>query len=180
MYFFSNLIFLIWFFFYISNVLPFLVPPRSPLSYLPSSWFYEGAPLPTHLLLSPHPGIPLCWGIKPSQNQGPLLPLMPNKAILCYICNWSHGSLHVYSLFGGLLPGSSGGGGLVGWYCCSSYGVANPFSSFSPSSNSSTGVPVLSPMVSCEHLPLYWVGSGRVSQETAISGSRGHVFNLQI
>jgi hypothetical protein len=25
------------------------------------------------------------------------------------------------------------GGGLVGWYCCSSYGVVNPFSSFSPS-----------------------------------------------
>jgi hypothetical protein len=29
------------------------------------------------------------------------------------------------------------GGGFVGWYCCSSYGVANPFSSFSPFSNSS-------------------------------------------
>ena len=54
---------------------------------------------------------------------------MPNKAILCYIYGWSH----EYSLVGGLVPGSSGGrGGLVGWYCCSSYEVTNPFSSFSP------------------------------------------------
>ena len=36
---------------------------------------------------------------------------MPDKAILCYICSWSHGSLHVDSLGGGLVPGSSGGSG---------------------------------------------------------------------
>ena len=36
---------------------------------------------------------------------------MPDKAILCYIFSWSHGSLHVYSLVGGLVLGSSGGGG---------------------------------------------------------------------
>jgi hypothetical protein len=35
------------------------------------------------------------------------------------------------------------------------YGVANHFSSFSPFSNSSTGDPALSPMVGCEHPPLY-------------------------
>jgi hypothetical protein len=34
---------------------------------------------------------------------------MPDKAILCYICGWSHGSLHVYSLVGGLVPGSLAG-----------------------------------------------------------------------
>jgi hypothetical protein len=32
---------------------------------------------------------------------------MPDKAILCYICSWSHGSLHVYSMVGGLVPESS-------------------------------------------------------------------------
>jgi hypothetical protein len=32
---------------------------------------------------------------------------MTNKAILCYICCWIHGSLHVYSLIGSLVPGSS-------------------------------------------------------------------------
>jgi hypothetical protein len=59
-------------------------------------------------LLLPCPGIPLHWGIKPSQDQGLFLPLMSNKAILCYICGRSHGSLHMYSLVGGLVPGSSG------------------------------------------------------------------------
>ena len=33
------------------------------------------------------PGILLYWGIEPSQDQGLLLPLMPDKAILCYICS---------------------------------------------------------------------------------------------
>jgi hypothetical protein len=58
------------------------------------------------------------------RTKGLPLPLMPDKTIFCYICRWSHGSLHVFSLVGGLIPGSSGG--LVGWYCCSSYGVATP------------------------------------------------------
>ena len=37
----------------------------------------------------------------------PPLPLMSDKAILCHICIWSHGYLHVYSLVGGLVFGSS-------------------------------------------------------------------------
>jgi hypothetical protein len=41
----------------------------------------------------PRFGIPLHWGIESSQDQGQLLSSMPNKAILCYICGWSHGSL---------------------------------------------------------------------------------------
>jgi hypothetical protein len=61
---------------------------------------------------------------------------MPDKAILCYICCWSHWSPHVYSFVGGLVPGSYEGA-LVFWYCCYSYGVATPFSSFSPSPTSS-------------------------------------------
>jgi hypothetical protein len=60
---------------------------------------------PSHSCLLPlHP---LYWGIDPSQDQGTLLSLIPNKAILCYIYVWSQGSLHVYSLVGGLDPGSS-------------------------------------------------------------------------
>jgi hypothetical protein len=66
-------------------------------------------------------------------------------------------SLHVYPLVGGLVPGSSGV--LVGSYCCSSYGAANPFSSFSPFSNSSIGDPMLSPMVGWEQPPLYLSGT---------------------
>jgi hypothetical protein len=52
-------------------------------------------------------------GIKPSQGQGLPFPLMSEKAILCFICSWSHGSLHLYSLVGGLVPGCSGGYWLV-------------------------------------------------------------------
>ena len=38
----------------------------------------------------------LCWNIKTSQDQGPPLLLMSNKAILSYICSWSHESYHVF------------------------------------------------------------------------------------
>jgi hypothetical protein len=64
-----------------------------------------------------------------------------------------------------------GGGGLVGWYCWSSYGVAIPFSSFSPSPNSSNGVPAFRLIVGCKHPHLYWSVSVRASQGTAILGS---------
>jgi hypothetical protein len=35
---------------------------------------------PTLTLLPPHPSITLYWGIKPSQDQGSPLPLMPSSA----------------------------------------------------------------------------------------------------
>jgi hypothetical protein len=127
-------------------------------------------PPPTHPLQPPRPGIPLHWGTKPSQDQGPLIPLMSNKTILCYICSWSHGFLHVYLIFGWRFSPWELWGVWLFWYCFSSYGVANPFRSFSPFSNFSTGDPMLSPMVGCEHLLLNLSGSGRASQETAISG----------
>jgi hypothetical protein len=66
---------------------------------------------PTHPLPLPCPGISLHWVIELPQDPGPLLLLMSDKAILCYICGWSHGSLHVYSFVHGLVPGSSGGSG---------------------------------------------------------------------
>jgi len=55
---------------------------------------------------------PLHLGNKSSEDQELPLLLMPIKTILCYICGWSHGSLPVYSLVGGLVPGSSG---VSGW-----------------------------------------------------------------
>ena len=55
-------------------------PSRKPLSHLSSPCFSEGAHPPTHPL-PPHPStIPLHWGIKSPQDQGPPLPLMPDKA----------------------------------------------------------------------------------------------------
>jgi hypothetical protein len=93
---------------YISNAIYFPEFPSSKSLSCPlSPCFYEGVPPPTHPLPPLCPGILTHWGIEPSQEQGPLLPLMPNKAILCYICDWSHGSFHVYSLVGGLVPESS-------------------------------------------------------------------------
>ena len=86
----------------------FLVSPVKTLYPLPHSLCS-----PTHPLQLPGSGIPLHWGIKPSWDQGPLLPLMTNTAILCYKYSWSHESLRVYSLVGGLVPGSSGGYWLV-------------------------------------------------------------------
>jgi hypothetical protein len=151
---------------------PFLTPPpRNPYPmHLPPASMRVFPYPPTHSWLPalelPNTGA----SIKPSQGQGPLLPRMHDKAILCYMCSCSHGSLHVYSLADGLVPVWFGWekGDLVGWYCCSSYGVANPFSYFSPFSNSLIGDPVLSPVVACEHPH---AGSDRVFQETAISGS---------
>ena len=80
--------------------------PSASMRVFPHSSTYTHPP--------PCPGIPLHWSIKPSMDQGLFLLLIPDKAILCYICSWSYGSLHVYSFLGGLVTGSSGGGDLVG------------------------------------------------------------------
>ena len=134
-FFFSFLFVLDIFFIYISNVIPFpCFPSENPLSspsflcsptHTPASWSWH-SPILVHRAFT---------------DQGSLLPLMTNKAILCYICDWSHGTLWlvVYSL--GVL------GLLVGSYCCSSYGATDPFSSLDSFSSSSIGDPVLSPMV---------------------------------
>ena len=55
-----------------------LSPPETPC-------FYEGAPPITHPLPPSYPVIFLHWGIDLSQDKVPLLPLMPDKAILCNI-----------------------------------------------------------------------------------------------
>ena len=55
-------------------------PSANPLSHPPLPCFCEGAPPPTHPLLPHRPSIPLHWGIRPSQDQGPSLLLMPDKA----------------------------------------------------------------------------------------------------
>ena len=82
----------------------------------------------------------------------------------------TYGLLHC-TMVVGLVPGSSGGrrsGWLILlfflWGC-------NPFSSVSPFSNSSTGNPMISPIVGCEHPLLYLSASGRASRETNIPNS---------
>jgi hypothetical protein len=62
-------------------------------------------------------------------------------------------------------------GVLVSSYCCSSYRVADPFSSLGTFYSSFIGGPVFHPIDDCEHPLLYLPGTGMASQETAISGS---------
>ena len=71
------------------HILPPPAPPNHPLPPTHPQFLYTGA------------------SINPSQDQGPLLPVMHDKAILCYMCSWSH----VYSFVDGLVPGSSRGSG---------------------------------------------------------------------
>ena len=88
---------------------PFLVStPETTYQITPP---HEAMSVLTHPLTNSHLTslITLHWGIETSQDQGPLLPLMPDTVILCYISSWSHGSLHVYFLVGGFVAGSSWG-----------------------------------------------------------------------
>ena len=62
-------------------------------------------------------------------------------------------------------------GVLVSSYCCSTYRVADPFSSLGAFSSFSIGGPVFHLIDDCEHPLLYLPGTGIVSHETAISGS---------
>jgi hypothetical protein len=60
---------------------------------------------------------------------------------------------------------------LISSHCCSTYRVADPFSSLGTFFSSSIGGPVFHPIADCEHPLLYLPGTGKASQETAISGS---------
>ena len=97
-------------FIYISNVTPFSsFPSRNPLTHpLPPAFMRVFAHPPTHSYLPALAFLYIGASIEPSQDQRLLLPLMSDKAIPCYISSWSHGSLHVCSLVGGLVLGSSG------------------------------------------------------------------------
>jgi hypothetical protein len=62
-------------------------------------------------------------------------------------------------------------GVLVSSYCCSTYRVADSFSSLGAFSSCSIGGPMFHPIDDCEHPLLYLSDTGIASQETAISGS---------
>jgi hypothetical protein len=133
---------------------PFLISPPTPLSHSPSPCSL------THPLLLSYLDISLHWGIRPSQDQGPLLSLMSHKAIFCDICNCRHGFLHVYPLVGDLIPGSSGD---IDWvillFLLWDYKI----------SSAHCGLSLAPPLgTQCSVYILYLSGTGRPSQETAI------------
>jgi len=92
---------------------------------------------PTHSLQAAHSDSSLHWGIKPWQDQGHLLPLVPEKDILCFICRWSHRLILVYSWDGCLVHGISRAGVwlvdivlLMGWQTPSTTSVLSVTSLF--------------------------------------------------
>jgi hypothetical protein len=62
-------------------------------------------------------------------------------------------------------------GVLVSSYCCSTFRVADPFSSLGAFSSSSIGGPVFHPIDDYEHPLVYLLGTGIASHKTAISVS---------
>lgn len=102
-----------------------------------------------------------------ASSQVPPRPLMPDEAVLCYICSRSHGPVHVSSLVGSLVPGSSEGPGqliLLFFLCgCHPLQLLQPFP-YTLSLGSLGSV--------------HWVAvsasvlvAGRAAQRTAIPGS---------
>jgi hypothetical protein len=131
------------FFIYISNAIP-EVPHTLPL---PCS--------PTYPLPILGPGIPLYWDIKTLQDQGASLPCDGQLGYLLLHMQLEIRSLEV----------------LVSSYCCTTYRVADPFSSLGAFSSFSIGYPVFHLIDDCEHTLLYLPDTCIASYQTAIAGS---------
>ena len=102
---------------------------------------------PTYPLPLLGPGVPLYWGIQNLQDQGASLP---NDGQL--------GHLLIHMQLETRAPGV-----LVSSYCCSTYRVADPFSSLGAFSSFSIGGPVFHPIADCEHRLLFLLGPGTAS-----------------
>ena len=130
-----------------------------PLSWLlPLKTPYHILPYPASMRVSLHPPTHSYVPTLDSSTLWHLLSLHMTKDLFSHwclkrpsssICSWNH----VYSLVYSLVPGSFGGSAWL--ICCSSFGVAKPFNSFSLFPNSSIGDPELRPMVGWEHLLLF-------------------------
>jgi hypothetical protein len=146
---------------------------QAPTPHLPSPlplplWRYS----PTNLFCPNVPTSPLHLGIKLPWVQGPPLPLLSDKAILCYICFWNHGSLQVHSSVVDLDSWRTWWSGQLMLFF--QWGCHPPPSlspSFSPSASSPTRFPELSLMTGSKHLHLHWWVAHLTSQGTATPGS---------
>ena len=130
---------------------PFLVSPLKtpyPIPHLPASIRVLSQPSNQPILL-PRPDIPKHLAGHPSftvPRDSPPIDLRQSYSLL-YI--WLEPWITPCVLFGWWFSHWELWGVLIGW-CCSYYGTSNPFSSFSPFSNSSIADLVLRPVVGCE------------------------------
>lgn len=140
LFFFLNLFLLDIFCIDISNFIPFPYYPSRPLNPFLTPWLHEGASSPTDSL---SPALSFSYSVASSLHRNKVLTShwFPTSPIFWYIWGCRHSLLH---LVGGLVPGSVGC--LPCWYCCYSYGVANPLTYLSPFSGFSILDPVLNPM----------------------------------
>ena len=107
------LLFLKLFYLFTSQIFP---PYWSPLCKTPPPQYSSHHPfasmkvLPTTHSFLPHPSsIPHFWINKHPQDQVAPLPLIPDIAVLCYICSRNYWSTPIYSLVDCLVLGSSDG-----------------------------------------------------------------------
>jgi hypothetical protein len=107
---------------------------------------------PTHPLPLLGPGVSPVLGYIKFANQGASLPSDGQLGHLLL-----HMQLETRAL-----------GVLVSSYCCSTYRVADPFSSLGSFSSSSIGGPVFHPIADCEHPLLCLPGTGIASQDSYI------------
>jgi hypothetical protein len=122
----------------------------------------KSPPYPSPPALLPYPPTPTSWPwhfpilghIKFARPSGLSAQWWPTKPSLL------HMQLETWAL-----------GVLVTSYCCSTYRIADPFSSLDTFSSSSIRSPVFHPIDDCEHPLLYLPGTGIASPKTAISGS---------
>jgi hypothetical protein len=118
--------------------------------------FPHPAPLPTHSRF-----LALTFPCTGAYNLCKTKGLSPNNGRLGYLLLHMHLETRALEV-------------LVSSYCCSTYRVADPFSSLGIFSSSSTGGPVFHPIDDCEHPLLYLPGTDISSHEIAISGSFQH------
>jgi hypothetical protein len=125
--------------------------PSPPLPYppTPTSWPWR-SPVLRH--------IKFAWPMSLSFHWCPLLHIQLESWVSQYV------------LFGWWFSPSRALGGLIGWYCYSSYGAANPFRSLSLCPNFSFGVPALSPMLDC----MLFIG------QTLGEPLRGHLYHTPL
>lgn len=135
------------------------LPSGNPLSNPSSPCLYEGASTLTHPFLPSHLGILLHWGIELRHKGNSSYSLIITRLFCATYVATALGPsrciLWMMVQFSRVLAS------MASWHYCFSNGDATPLNSFSPSSNFSIGDSVFSPMVSYEHLPLYFLGSGR-------------------